>query len=272
MELEQEARTLGWVPQEDFKGNTEKWVDAETWVERGKHVMPILQKDREKLMVKVADQDSKIARLESLVLAGQEALGAMEEFHTEQTKRQVDKARKDILEGLKTAKRDGDVDAEVDLTDALSTIDAGIQAAAVDAAKPKPQVAQAAAHEADPEFLAWRRDNTWFETDRVKTAAAIGVGEELRHQGNRDTGRAFYDAVSAEVDRRFGGNKPPVSKVEGSQGGSGRTSEGKSFADLPPDAKEACDKYIPKVVGEGRRHKDAASWRKAYATEYFKGA
>ena len=47
--VEQEARTLGWVPAEEFKGDPNRWVDAETFVERGHTVMPILRKNNERL-------------------------------------------------------------------------------------------------------------------------------------------------------------------------------------------------------------------------------
>ena len=42
--VEQEARTLGWVPQEDFRGDKSRWVDAETFVQRGHEIMDLLWK------------------------------------------------------------------------------------------------------------------------------------------------------------------------------------------------------------------------------------
>ena len=42
MEIEQEAITLGWVPQDQFKGDPAKWTDAETFVARGKEKVVLL--------------------------------------------------------------------------------------------------------------------------------------------------------------------------------------------------------------------------------------
>ena len=46
-------------------------------------------------------------------------------------------------------------------------------------------------------------------------------------------------------------------------------SYGKSYADLPPEAKAACEDQARKLVGDGRAFKDTASWRKYYAEVFF---
>ena len=59
--VEQEARTLGWVPAEEFKGDPNRWVDAETFVERGHTVMPILRKNNERLETLVKQQAEELS-------------------------------------------------------------------------------------------------------------------------------------------------------------------------------------------------------------------
>ena len=49
-EILREAKTLGWVPKDQFRGSADDWVDASTFVERGKQVMPILNHNNERLM------------------------------------------------------------------------------------------------------------------------------------------------------------------------------------------------------------------------------
>ena len=46
---EAEAKELGWVPQEQFKGDADKWRPAEEFVRRGEEILPIVRKQNEKL-------------------------------------------------------------------------------------------------------------------------------------------------------------------------------------------------------------------------------
>jgi hypothetical protein len=45
----------------------------------------------------------------------------------------------------------------------------------------------------------------------------------------------------------------------------------RTFADLPPEAKEACDRQSKKLVGESRAFKDLASWRSYYTDLFYQG-
>lgn len=52
-EVVAEARQLGWVPQEEFRGDQSRWVDADSFVKRGHEVMPILKANNARLMGEV---------------------------------------------------------------------------------------------------------------------------------------------------------------------------------------------------------------------------
>ena len=49
-DFDSEARAQGWVSQEEFRGNEKDWVDAETFVKRGREILPILRKNNEHLL------------------------------------------------------------------------------------------------------------------------------------------------------------------------------------------------------------------------------
>ena len=49
VEIEEEARKLGWVKQEEWKGDPDKWRPAEEFVERGRNIVPIMRERLEKL-------------------------------------------------------------------------------------------------------------------------------------------------------------------------------------------------------------------------------
>ena len=275
-EIEQEARSLGWVPQEEFRGDAARWVDAETFVERGHTVMPILRKNNERLEGTVRQQSEEIKKMRQLLEAGQEAIQELQKVHSDATKAAVEKARRDLLAELKIAKADGDVDREIEITEGLAELKAQ-QAAAAAAPAPTPKVdsTQAGADAMHPDFKAWMAENTWFGSDQRKTMRMMGIAQELRADPDFDSlqGRAFFDKVTEVMAERTGG-APRASKVDGgrpsntSSGGSGGVKS--RYSDLPPDAKEACDRQGKKLVGEGRAFKDMSAWRDYYVGLYYK--
>jgi len=268
--VEQEARTLGWVPQEEFKGDPNRWVDADTFVERGHTVMPILRKNNERLETLVKQQAEELNKMKNLFSASQESITELQKVHADATKAAVEKARREVMAELKQAKIDGDVDREIALQEELQELKN-------QASAPTPQAPQAAVpaqqEQMHPDLAAWMSENTWFGTDQRKTQKAMGIAQVLRSDPENDNlqGRAFFDRVLQELE----GRAPRADKVGGARssetsGASG--GGGKSFSDLPADAKETCDRQGKKLVGEGRAFKDMAAWRSYYANLYFQGA
>lgn len=270
----QEARQLGWVPKEDFRGDPEKWVDAESFVERGKHIMPILRQNNAKLEQTLAQQSAEIARVTRLFEASQESITELQRFHDENTQRQVEKARKDLLTELTQAKKDGNIELEVELTDELAQLTEAQRAVKkLKETEVKATAASTSQPVADPAFAAWLTENTWFNKDVQKTAKALAIAKELRDDPKMAgvVGYRFYAKVSDLMDGGPAGNGGFVDKTEG---GSGRRPAGSSatgYDALPAEAKEACTKQAKKLVGEGRAFKDVKSWNEYYAAEYFKG-
>jgi len=266
--VEQEARSMGWVPLEEFRSGPDKWVDAETFVERGRNIMPILRKNNERLESTVKQQQTELQRMKQLMEAGQEAIQELQKVHSDATKAAVEKARREMLAELKQAKMDGDVDREIALQDGLQELKAAQAAAEKKPVIPAPATSNDALH---PDFKEWMAENTWFGNDNRKTLRAMGIAQEMRADPEYDKleGRAFFDKVLEIMDERTGA--PPTNKVaEGRSSGSPTSGGGgKGFSDLPAEAKDACDRQGRKLVGEGRAFKDQAAWRKYYAELYF---
>ena len=276
LNVEQEARNLGWVPQEEFRGDTSRWVDAETFVERGHTVMPILKKTNERLDGMVKKQAEEIDRLKTLFNASQESIQELQKVHADATKAAVEKARKELMGELKEAKEAGDIDRELELTDAL--VDLKAQAKAAEKEPPAPAKATAPADGGmHPDFPAWQEANPWFGKDERKTLRAMGIAQELRADPEYDSlqGKGFFDKILEVMAERTGG--PRTSKVadtrNGGAGAGGGGGGGKrSFGDLPADARDTCDRQGRKLVGEGRAFKDMNAWRQYYVNLYFNEA
>lgn len=275
-EVEQAAREMGWRPKEEFRGDTSKWVDAETFVSRGENFIPILRADREKLRGEVAETKAALTETQRALKASQEAIEALQQYHAEDTARQVEKAKKDLVKQLKQARDEGDVEAEVEIQDELTKIRTAQAAAPAPAPKPAAAPAAPAAPAVDPDQAVWLEANTWFKTSPRLRGLAMGVAEELRAKQPTLKGKAFYEAIDAEMEEYLDPPSRGTDKVQGGRGPSGSSGGGsggrkKTYADLPPDAKSACDSYASKLVGPGRAHKDLASWQAAYANDYFSG-
>ena len=266
-EVLSEAKALGFIPKEEFRGDPEKWIDAQTFLERGKHIMPILKKNNEKLLADVNSLRGELAKVNAALGESRQAIEALKEYHSEDVKRQVEKAREELKTRLTKAREDGDVDSEVAIVGELQDLRTAEQAAEARAATR--EETQPPNYAETPEFKAWQAENAWFGPDRRKTALAMGIAEELRQKEPALQGKAFLDRVVAEVNETFGGTQRRADRVEsGRNGGEGGGST-KSYADLPDDAKRACDRQVDRLVGPNRAFKTLADWRKHYVTSYF---
>lgn len=272
--VESQARAMGWVPKEQFRGDEAKWVSAEEFVSRGEHVMPILKANNRRLQAQVDELSTQLTEARETITAAQESIEALKQHQTESTRRAVDNAMRNLRQQIAQAREDGNVELELELTDQLA--DTREAKRKVEETPPKTPAAPAAspAPKADPEFVAWRAENTWFGTDRRKTALAIAIAEELRADpANKGlVGRAFYDRAAEEAEATLN-PRSSSSKVEtGSGSGTptgGRSKGGKTFADLPQEAKDMCESQAPKMVGKGRAFKEKKDWQAHYAEQYF---
>jgi len=243
-EYESEAKAQGWVPKDDFRGSENDWVDAETFVRRGREIMPILRKNNEKLLKELAEAKK----------AANEAREAALEFKQFQ-KEQYERKSKDLetqLEQLKMAKRDaintGDGDRVLAIDDAMDAIkEERLEAKAEvkkaeEAAKATPQITE------DPMLNAWIDRNDWFGKDTKMTAVANSLGVELRRENPSLIGEAFLKKLDEElaemIPEKFGKKKTP-NPMEGTSSTNTRPVTGgkKSYNSLPPEAKAACDRF-----------------------------
>ena len=274
-QVESAARDMGWRPLEEFRGDPAKWVDAEVFVSRGEHFLPILRANNKRLQEQTSELTTSLEETRSLLAASQESIKELKRYHDEDTARQVAKARKDLVSEIKQAREDGDVDKELTLQGEVSRLDAAVAAAPKkgEPASPPPSTRPSAP---DPEFLAWEADNQWFKTDSRKHALAMAIAADLRANKANDKllGRAFFDRVTQEVEEYLspaGG----TSKVGSSRSGGGNAptppAAARKFSDLPADAQDACATFAKKLVGPGRAYKDLDSWRAEYTRKYFEG-
>lgn len=272
-EVQAKAEKMGWIPPSRFKGEPERFIDADAYIERGETVLPIVKEQNKRLQAELASVREQAAATAEALKAAQDAIEQIEERHTVATQKAVEQARAQVKAQLAAASEAGDHEGVAELTDQLTQLNAAEKEAP---AKERTPAAAPQKFVPPPELKAWNDENPWFGTDRRKTALALGIAQELREGGESSTGKRFFDLVKAEMDATLGGDKePPTSKVEGARNGSEsdtRTTGKKGFASLPADAKAACDADGRQFVGPGKRYKTQAEWRARYAEIYFEGS
>lgn len=265
------AEKIGWIPPARFKGDPERFVDAEEYIARGETVLPIVKEQNKRLHAEVNELRAATAAQKAALDAATKAIEEIEERHSVDTQKAVEAARKQLKAQLAAASEAGDHDGVAELTDQLTQLNTAEKEAAPAKknGEEKPTV-----FVPPPDLVEWNNENPWFGTNKRKTALALGIAQELRDAGNTDTGRKFFDAVKEEMDKELGAGKPEPrgDKVEGARnGGDGdsRQSSRKGYANLPADAKAACDADARQFVGPNKKYKDLAAWRGRYAELYF---
>ena len=247
-EVRQEAESQGWVPKERFRGNEADWVDADTFVKRGREILPILRKNNENL---IKDLNSTKEQLKEFREAAEEFKKFQREAY-ERKAQDYEKRIQEIKESRAQAISDGDGQKVNALDDALDAAKDELKEAkqAVKDADKAP-IETPASTEIDPGLQQWLDRNTWFGQDKRMTGIVNGIGESLRLEFPLLKGQAFLEkldeVLAEEFPGKFGGEKKsPASRVES---GSGRASRGSSsnaqtYDNLPAEAKAACDRFV----------------------------
>ena len=96
-----------------------------------------------------------------------------------------------------------------------------------------------------PEYQEWEAANRWAVTDPVARTYAESYAEYLRKTGSKLVGAEFLDEVKKAVKKEFPDKfSNPRRNDPGAVEGSNPPAKkgGKTFADLPADAKAACER------------------------------
>jgi len=246
-EVLQEASSQGWVPKDRFRGNESDWVDADTFVKRGREILPILRKNNENL---IKDLNSTKEQLKEFREAAEEFKKFQREAY-ERKAQDYEKRIQEIKESRAQAISDGDGQKVNALDDALDAAKDELKEAkqAVKDADKTPTPTPST--EIDPGLQQWLDRNSWFGQDKRMTGIVNGIGESLRLEFPLLKGQAFLEkldeVLAEEFPNKFGNEKKsPSSRVES---GSGRASRGSSsnaqtYDNLPSEAKAACDRFV----------------------------
>ncbi len=90
---EKDARLIGWLPKEEYRGNEADFVDAKTYLEKGRQILPIVQANNQRLLGQVNALGQKLSSIETALRAANATIEVLETSHEEDVKEQVEAAR-----------------------------------------------------------------------------------------------------------------------------------------------------------------------------------
>lgn len=264
-----EALEMGWIPPEKYKGDPDRFVSAEEFVEKGRNFIPILRKNNEKLQGQIGSIKSELDQTKAAL---NDAIGALKEFkkfHEESSKQAYERARRELLSQKRDALTEGDFDKSIQIDETINKMDRQMEKME---ATPTPKVEEKKVESPilDPVMQQWVQENAdWYGKDAAKTSYANSIAYKVREENPTAIGLEFLNLVKEEVEERFGVTEKQerTSKVDGGRQASRSTSLGShklSYADLDPAAKKICDRYGEKLVGENKAYKSMDEWRKHY--------
>lgn len=258
----QEAVSQGWVSKDKFRGDEKDWVDADTFVKRGREILPILRKNNESLLKELNQTKENLKEFKQ----------AADEFKKFQ-KETYDRKAKDLegqIEQLKEARAqaisDGDGKRVNALDDAIDTVKEEAQQAKdsstkVSEVKPTPNITNTI----DPALQTWLDRNEWFGKDKRQTSIANAIGESIRQETPHLIGKAFLEkldeVLEEEIPHRFSKRTPNYTAESGSNRPRPSASTGKhNYNQLPPEAQQACDRFVKQKLMTREQYLQEYDW------------
>lgn len=240
-EVEQRASRMGWRPKEEFKGDPEKWIDADSFVGRTEKELPIALGTIKNLERRLIENERQQAESMAVIKSFAEQYKLKEQKAYERAIKDLQKQQREAVEVGDTAKFDS-VQAEIAdvMKDARDHSTAG---------QVKHQPAKPSA-----DFEAWHGRNPWYGTDPDMTRIADDVSRVVvAAYPELANGPGIFAKYDEALKLRFGdkinGNQrrnEPATVGSGSSDAQGsRNPKGsKTYAALPSEAKQACDKFV----------------------------
>lgn len=255
-DVEARARRMGWRPKEEFRGPPDRWSSAEDFISRGENELPILRERNRNLDRQLEETGRTVTELKTRMEQTGEVLSSMREMGLKAEERAYKKARAEIEEEMRTRAAAADVVGVTETQRKLEELDKERETAKVAPAAVVAKVTDApAAKPRDPVAEQWITDNPWFTSDAEMNSTAQGIHTGML-QSRKDLSLA--DNL-AETKRRIMKLYPEkfananrdeaiaVAQPSGNAPAPTNRNKKKTYADLPADAKAACDKYVKQI-------------------------
>lgn len=253
-DYEAEARAQGWSPKDDFKGDPNRWVDAETFVKRADEMMPLIKAQLKHVRRELEEQKRTTKRFAKF------AQGAEERIRAEIRAEMEEAVKSGDLTGFKAAqKRADDLDKDTEA---------------------KGKYTGADLIEAFDEF---RDSNVWYDKGALGSATEEEINARIYADrliekrlaeikpGDEPPPGEFLAGILDAVKEKYPalGSRPPRQKPASDvAGGSlpGRSRGTKTWDALPAEAKAQYERFIRQGLGDKEYYVKSHDWD-GYAKE-----
>jgi hypothetical protein len=250
--IEAEARDYGWTPKEDFRGPADKWQPANEYLEWAKRNgrMPKSEFDEFKRQFPAIRREN--AELKTELGQVKETLKEFVEFSSKAEQRAYERARREIEQKAETAAASGD---QAGVRQAMADLD-NLQKPQD---RPKPTETTQQKPPIDPTIQDWIERNSWYIKDRALNGYATDVyGELERSAPGMSVEERLAETKKRTIDKfpeKFGINparENATRSVAEPSGNAAPRRNARTYENLPPDAKAACDKFVKTIPGYKR--------------------
>jgi hypothetical protein len=217
-ELEARARRMGWRPQEEFRGDPNRWTDAKSFIERGEAELPIIRERYRALDDRFARMENEFGatrqQLQDVTYRAHEMQGILGEFR-DRAKRAEEvayaRARTELESRMEAAMEQADKSG---YNRAKGELDA-LNRAERDSVAPPPRPPAAPQFDPnmapggqqpppmDPTVMRWVEENPWFRLDRTMAGYATAKFMEVQQARPGLGTQDHLDAVRTDVMQRF---------------------------------------------------------------------
>lgn len=183
------AREQGWVPEDEWTGAPEQWVEAKEFVFRGS------------LYDRISAESSSNRKLSKQVDELNTAMQALGEHNKSIAKREYAAALRDLNTQKSDAidSRDGELvvelDAKLDELKELRPVEDEVTPVVEEPTAPPVEVVE--------KMTAWKQDNSWYESSVGLRSAADGIGQQYVSDNPHATFDEVLQYVSVEMAKEF---------------------------------------------------------------------
>ena len=242
MDVEERAKTMGWVPKDDFKGDPERWTSAEDYVDKADNIMPIMRAQNKKYEEKLKAQSSVIESTNAELKSMKKTVENIVRVNTKVSENAYERALETIRTEQATAieNNDGEKFKELE-ADKDKLIENKPEKIVVEESKP----------DGNPEFDEWVTSNDWYTKDIELRNYSDFMAGVVSKENPQLTGTELFDAVKDRVKATFPSKfenpnrqEPGAVDAGTNQGSNTGTGDGTAYRDLPADAKAVCDQQV----------------------------
>lgn len=261
-EAETRARAMGWVDKDSYRGPAEKWVDADTFVQRGEQELPVLRERNRTMARQLTSLEERIQKQEREWQSRIEQFGNMSAMALRQQRENINaqyEAAK--LNAVEMADSQRYQQLGRDQRQRLQQFDEQVYEQVYEQQQ-RQQPPQGPAPADVSKVNAWKVENPWFTADPALNQYAQTVHVHLNQtkpglsveENLAEVAKIVRQNFPEKFNRAQGG--PPA--VEGGNGMAGGK-RSKGFSDMPSEDQRVADDFI-----KAGAYKDRASFAKAY--------